>query len=289
MFYTPVLAESAQHPGFDGTVLVERVFLSDDPDTAVAETIERMARYVRADADSSTVQALAAQMRGGLRADVISRVWNWIRARVRFVPDSVNAAYVSGSPNVAEVLIRPVDMLRMRDAAGDCDDFSMLGAALFRALDIPVVFCTVAADPSQPDQFSHVYLYVDGSPFDSSHGAYLGWECPNRFGKILFWSVDTGMAMTRNGLGFTEAGVPWWQALVQQGTDIGLSIAKARYGVPPAGTVIQTADGTISTGVSPMTASSLNVGTSYGASGVPSWVWVAAAAFALFLVMGRRK
>jgi len=289
LVYTLSLAERVSHPGFDGPISAERVFLSDDPDTAVAETIERMARYVRADADSPSIQALASQMRGGSRADTIARVWNWIRARVRFVPDSANTGDAPNASNIAEVLIRPVDIIRMRDAAGDCDDFSMLGAALFRALGIPVLFCTVAADPTQPDQFSHVYLYVDGSPFDASHGAYLGWECPNRFGKILFWSVDNGMPIMRNGLGYAPAGSDWWQTLIQQGTDVGLSIAKARYGVPPPGTVIQIPDGMISTGVSPSGAALLNVGTSPGTAGLPMWVWLAAAALVVFMMMGRRK
>jgi hypothetical protein len=265
--------------------------LSDDPDTAVAETIEQMARYARADAGDPAIAVLARSMRGGSRADVIHRVWTWIKQRVRFVSDSVNAAHVTSSASVAEVLIRPIDIIRMRDAAGDCDDFSMLGAALFRALGIPVMFCTVAADASMPDQFSHVYLYVDGAPFDASHGSYQGWECPNRFGKIQFWSVDTGMPMINSGLGYAPAGTSnWWTDLVAQGTSVGLDIARARYGVPPPGTVIQTPTGMISTGVSPNTAGLLNVGTSPGSAGVPTWVWIAAAAAVLlFVMMGKRK
>lgn len=228
-------------------------------------------------------------MRGGARADVIHRVWTWIKQRVRFVPDSVNAGYVTSSPNVAEVLIRPIDLVLMQDAAGDCDDFSMLGAAIFRALGIPVCFCTVAADPSQPDQYSHVYLYVDGSPFDASHGTYQGWECPNRFGKIQFWSVETGMPIANNGgLGYAPAGgSAWWQGLLDQVSSVGLDIAKARYGVPPPGTVIQTAGGTISTGVSPQPGAVLNTGVN---SSFPSWLIPAVlAAVVLFVVMGRRK
>jgi len=94
--------------------------------------------------------------------------------------------------------------------------------------------------------------------------------------------------MTSGGLGFAPGGSSWWQDLLQQGTDIGLSIAKARYGVPPPGTVIQTPTGTISTGVYPNPGAVLNTGVSN--AGVPPWVWIAAlAAVLLFMTMGRRK
>ena len=42
--------------------------------------------------------------------------------------------------------------------AGDCDDFSMLTAALLEASGIPWEFVTVAADRDSPGRFSHVYV-----------------------------------------------------------------------------------------------------------------------------------
>src|SRR5690606_29217621 len=130
--------------GFTDPVRVQRVELSDDPDTAVAQTIERMARYAREDSERASIQRIAAACTA--QGDPVTAVWNWIRARVRFVPDRTIATDAGRSGDIAEVLIRPADIIQMHDAQGDCDDFSMLGAALFRACGVPVVFCTVAAD-----------------------------------------------------------------------------------------------------------------------------------------------
>lgn len=282
--------ERVNHPGFVGTVNLERRFLSDDPDTAVAETVALMAEYARADSESTTIRRIAEQLRGKDDADTIGRVWSWIRARVRFVPDRQVAEPISTSPTVAEVLIRPVDMVRMRDAQGDCDDFSMLGAALFRALGIPAVFVTVAADPAVPDQYSHVYLLVAGRGFDSSHGGFVGWECPNKFDKKTLWSVETGMPLTASaglgGLGLSEPSM--WADLLKQITGTGLQIVTSRYGVPPEGTVIQTADGSVSRATYPA-GFDLRLTPPAAATAVPGWVWLAVGAGALFMLAGRGR
>lgn len=293
-----------------------RTSLSDDPDTAVAQTIAQMAAYARVDSNSPMVRSLAAQLRGRTTSQTITHVWNWIRARVRFVPDRVLAAPIADSVNVAEVLIRPIDMLRMPDAQGDCDDFSMLGASIFLAAGVPVCFCTIAADPSAPAQFSHVYLLVNGAGFDSSHGPHVGWEAQNRFGRKQFWSVENGMPIhtQRSSSGLGDA-FNLQRSLGRLGDDDGVyitqlpgggavdsegnlynvpaantpstginygnlltsvigntfAILKARLAVPPPGTVIQTAQGTIATGVTPG-GFSLSPSGAFGT--IPSVVWI---------------
>lgn len=291
------------HPGFGVAVPSERSFLSDDPDTAVAQTIARMALYVRQDARTPEIKRLAGQLAGATPQESVFRVWNWIRARVRFVSDRELAAPISDNVSIAEVLIRPVDLIRMQDAQEDCDGFSMLGAALFLALGIPASFVTVAADPHSPNQFSHVYLWVNGAAFDASHGPFLGWEAQNRFGKRQLWSVQNGMPMMAQssrglrGLGDTPVSFPMvtggdsgfdWGSLISQGTQAGLSILKARYAVPPPGTLIQTQGGTIATAGAPGT-SAFSLSTSGGfASGIPSWVWIAGAGLVLLLVVKKK-
>lgn len=319
------------HPGFGVSVPVDRTFLSDDPDTAVAQTIARMAQYAREDSHSPYVLRLAAQLRGAADQETIQRVWNWIRARVRFVSDREIAAPISDSPSIAEVLIRPVDLVRMPDAQEDCDGFSMLGAALFVSLGIPVAFVTVAADPHSPDQYSHVYLWVNGAAFDSSHGPYLGWEAQNRFGKRQLWSVETGMPIMRGGgssLGMVRRGglgdvlcpdgttqptitdclnagsfpsggggatataPDFYQTLVTQGMSAALAILKARYAVPPPGTLITTRAGTIATagapgGVSPFGVSLTPAGVV--TQGVPGWAWIVGGGVLLFVLMRGKR
>lgn len=277
------------HPGFAEPVRVERMELSDDSDTAVAQTVALMAKLARRDAESPAVRQLCEQLRGVDQRDTIGRVWTWIKRRLRFVPDSHLSADIPNPSDISEVLVRPVDMLAMRDAKGDCDDFSMFGACLFRALGIPVLFCTVAADAAVPDQYSHVYLYVAGSPFDASHGNYIGWECPDRFGKKTLWSVETGMPLVATGLGMTEAPDNYWRDLLSQVTGTGLSIVTSRYGVPPEGTTIQTQGGILSR-VAPGGATATFPATAaQGASAIPSWMWIAAAAVVAFLLLKGRK
>jgi hypothetical protein len=203
----------AFHPAFAASVKFARAPLSDDPDTAVAQTIETMGRYVREDRSSRFFQSLAAQLRGQSHQQTKRNVFAWIKARVRFVNDSVIADLLRApesdldKSSIAEVLIRPLDIVRMVDPMGDCDDFSMLGACLLTAAGVHCAFVTLAADAREPSQYSHVYLVAEHEPFDSSHGPFVGWEARNRFGKRQLWSVETGMPITdRPGFGLGRAG-----------------------------------------------------------------------------------
>jgi hypothetical protein len=205
--------QSAYHPAFLAAINIGRAPLSDDPDTAVAQTIRQMSEYVCADRASPFFRSLARQLKGASSDDTIHNVWDWIKARVRFVPDSQIAAMLQlpasqlRHSSIAEVLIRPVDIVRMSDPMGDCDDFSMLGACLLTAAGIPCSFVTLAADAKEPLQFSHVYLETMGRAFDSSHGPFVGWEARNRFGRRQSWSVDNGMAIYRRpGFGLRGLG-----------------------------------------------------------------------------------
>ncbi|PJF28486.1 MAG: hypothetical protein CUN53_00095 [Phototrophicales bacterium] len=230
----------------------DRAELPADPDSAIARTIERMAALVRVDSELPAIRGLANQLRGPDCTATVQRVFDWIRGNVHFVQDAELAGAV-GLHQAVEVLIRPVDLVAMPAGRGDCDDFSMLGAAIFAALRYPVRFVTVAADAAAPDRFSHVYLLVWCAgrwvPFDSSHGQYVGWEVANQFHKRQVWGLD-GMAIVSidaelSGLGFVPpasvnpAGGAWWSGALQTGLDI----LKARYAVPPAGTTIQTQQG----------------------------------------------
>ncbi|TAJ99789.1 transglutaminase family protein [bacterium] len=258
------------HPGFMAEVAVSRQLLSDSPDLATAETISTMAAYVRADSRSEIVRRALheAVPEHSSVVEVARAVHRWIRARVRFVEDEVNAGPFLDRERArrAEVLIRPVDLLRMALPSGDCDDFVMLAAAMFRAAGIETEFVTVAASSGAPAQFTHVYLYVvdeRGSriPFDASHGPNAGWEVENRFNKLAAWPIDDpararGLAGTSKGVpmmgrlraaecgpvsaGYdvecagASGGVPWWQQLISGG----LNIASKRYAVPPQNTYV---------------------------------------------------
>lgn len=344
----------AFHPGFNALIKVGQTLLADEPDIAVAQTIDTMARYVREDRRHSWFQDLAGELRSTNADRTKENCFNWIKGRVRFLTDERIADQLHmdkaalGFSSIAEVLIRPVDIVRMVDPMGDCDDFSMLGACLLTACGLPCYFVTLAADSREPSQYSHVYVWA-GCAFDSSHGPYVGWEAQNRFGKRQLWSVENGMPiLARSGFGFhrgagfnglgqddstapitfypgTDTGIdtstmspgdaaalaaqaatlsqaagipttvsssgassatPWWAGTVNSTISNALSILKARFAVPPPGTLIQTKSGLISTAPTSLVTSLLPT----SASGVPSWIWLAlVAVVALMLLKGGRR
>ena len=221
---------------------------SDDDETRTAQTVGLMARYTREDSTSPIVHRAALDAIALLperdAAKEAAAVWRWIRDRVTFRDDSdlAAAAGISGVDTAtAEVLIRPVDILTMPHPVGDCDDYSMLAAAMLRALGIPSRFRTIAADQAEPENYSHIYVVAETPegeiPLDASHGPRPGWQAP-AVGKTRDWSIDPMSA----GLGFAER--PWWQTAINTGIKTTGNILTTRYAVPPAGTFVSGPEGT---------------------------------------------
>jgi hypothetical protein len=93
-----------------------------------------------------------------------------VRTLVRYVRDPVGQ----------EHLTTPVALVRQDRPQGDCDDFSMLTAALLGAVGIRTRFVTIGVSPLA---FAHVYLaaFIGGRwvPIDPiADGKPVGWECP---------------------------------------------------------------------------------------------------------------
>lgn len=211
------------HPAFGGLPLrYSFSALPDDPDSQVATTIGMMGRYARQDAFTPAIQADARQaMAECPGCSPEEAVFRFVRKRVSFREDEDNARPLTGLANgqeIVEVLIRPVDMSQMCAGngcrrAGDCDDYSMYGAALLLALGREPVFRTIAGDPNHPELYSHVYLvsYLpDGTrvPVDISHGKYVGWEAPTA-GRQREWSLGEEDLHTLV-LGLVAAAGWWW-------------------------------------------------------------------------------
>lgn len=221
------------HPAFAGPALftIEQRPPGDDDERNTLQTIRRMIEYIRADSGHPSVVRQAANATRG--TDPRPDVHRWIRAHVQYADDVELAKEISADPNSAEVLVRPVDLLAMPEPRGDCDDQSMLCAAMLQALGVRTWLKTIAADPDS-DRYSHVYVMADGPAgpmaLDCSHGAYAGWEA-RATGKTKLWPVEESRNM--NGLGFTDStDTNWWQGLITTGMDISGDIFKTRYGVP---------------------------------------------------------
>lgn len=208
------------HPAL-GPVRYQVTEVSDDPDTQVEQVIGMMRGYSLADAKSPMFRQDVLQCSSMGYGDPVSDVWSYLNrfsgARgMRFVSDETTGAAWDETYRwrpLVEALIRPVDQAWLSNPQGDCDDFSMYGAAQLAARGVPCSFATVAADDSDPSAYSHVYLVAypqsgmyagQRVPMDLSHGHALGWECANRFGKFREWPVTGGVNML--GLGLIAVG-----------------------------------------------------------------------------------
>lgn len=166
-------------------------------DRATADTVQIMAELARRGARSTIVFDAVAEAwaQSGLTEDSSDRdiakaLFNWVKRNVQFVEDeSLIQLWTGEVVSNKELLIAPERLLLMRPPQGDCDDFSTLLAAMLLSVGIPTSFVTIAADPTMPDRFSHVYVRVslprgEILNIDASHGPYLGWESPEKYREV---------------------------------------------------------------------------------------------------------
>lgn len=174
-----------------GTVIQEKIPTAaavGDLETATAQTVAKMCEYIDAGARDSIVRAWAAQainMYGCGRDDAAMKVWAvfWlVKHAVEYVHDEPRLQRL-GEGAALDLLIAPAVLVRTRKPKEDCDGFTMLICAMLRALLVECYIVTVAADPSDPSRWSHVFALAkldDGSymAVDGSHGAFPGWMVP---------------------------------------------------------------------------------------------------------------
>lgn len=172
----------------------DRPMSTDDVETA--QTIRYMDELATADADDpavyiATCEALDA---AGLNHHsdplaIAQAFYWWLKRTIRYVPTP------GTSPLVDQTLIAPTATLAMPEPIGDCPQFSMLAAAMFRVCCIPCLYVTIAAEPRAPEQWSHVYNTVEVYPgvflpFDSSNGPEPGAEYAQPFKRRVWPSIN---------------------------------------------------------------------------------------------------
>lgn len=176
---------------------IERTPASSDTDTLTRQTIAKMTEHIRADIYDPGVQmcmSAAIEKLGRGRRDPFSCAWAvfwFLKHRVKRASDEA-ALFRLGEPDQADMLIAPSLLLQMRDAAEDCDGFTMCAAAMLAYAGIENCLVTVACDPRDPKRWSHVFGMVrmkDGTwmPLDCSHGNGPGWMVPP--GRIYRWQA----------------------------------------------------------------------------------------------------
>lgn len=203
---------------------------NDDDNTA--QTIELMREMAALDSTNPAVieatrQAIGDETRPAEKA---ARIFGFIKTRVEFQEDALTAALAGlPRPGDAEVLIRPADILRMPRPAGDCDDFTMLAVSMMTAAQVPARITAIEQDAERPGYFSHVFAeaFINGTwtPFDASHGDYLGWSA-RPTGKVKSW------AAAMKGQTMQQSNMHGWEDLLNKGIDITGRILVPRLAVP---------------------------------------------------------
>jgi hypothetical protein len=131
---------------------------------------------------AAQLKKLAHQSPGPLDRRIAWETWWFVKHRVRYLSDDWGVLGLCGETGKMDYLVSPPVLLAMRRPAGDCDDFSMLIAALLEVNGIDWEIVTVAVDRSDPERWSHVYvraLLPEGPlSLDAVSGDYPGWEVP---------------------------------------------------------------------------------------------------------------
>jgi predicted transglutaminase-like cysteine proteinase len=165
-----------------------------------AETVAIMAKLAMGDwgARSERIRALAlaiVRVAGSAGKDYLAEVLaihRWVQTTIRYTRDPIGQETVQTPEYTAFV-----------NQAGDCDDFSVLEAALLGALGHPTRFVTIGY---KPQAFSHVYLEVQvrgrWMPLDPIMADKpVGWEAPNpTLRKVFPINRAEGFDPTRENL-----------------------------------------------------------------------------------------
>ena len=135
------------------------------------------------------------------RLGQIRAVYDWVLRNFYFVSDPVS-----------KEALRPTrDLLEMM--AGDCDDINgNVLPALLGSIGYETRFVTVAADPSDPESFSHIYAEVllDGQwiPVDAARPGTSFGLAPSQWFRREWWSITDDAHEDYPGAGQVLASAP---------------------------------------------------------------------------------
>lgn len=170
-----------------------------DTDRSTSETIGKMIVLARSSSQSPLIASivdtcLSSSRNKTSQRDLARSIYWWVKNHIRFVEDETVLGSQLGYQDVnQELLISPEVLVTMPIPMGDCDDFSMLIAALLCCAHIRCMFVTIAADEVLPWKFSHVFpvALLDSGymTMDASHGNSPGWEYGKQF-RRMEWLIN---------------------------------------------------------------------------------------------------
>ena len=161
-----------------GVTVSERQADYLDNELSTAQTVQEMCGLIAAAAKDPLVRAVALEC-----GATPESVWAWVKKNVRFETDEAQLWRTLRRRDELELLISPSVLLRAKDRAGDCDDFTMLLCSMLLCLGVQPLIKTFKCDRREPWRWAHVCAVAvieDGSlmTLDASHGKYPGWEVP---------------------------------------------------------------------------------------------------------------
>lgn len=170
----------------------ERFGLTGDPDTDTARTVAIMCDHIKGGAADPVVQQYAQQAAQQFAAvagesgpgALAACAWWWCKTYIKFVHHESLLQKHLGEAGHLQGLISPDALVRMSKPQGDCAIFTDMLCAFLRVFGIKYEIVTVAVNPREPSEYSHVFAYAvlpDGRrlPLDASHGDYPGWQVPS--------------------------------------------------------------------------------------------------------------
>jgi hypothetical protein len=162
-------------------------------DAGVAQTIGLMRQIIDDAVKDPVVNGVAIDFVRGV-TDTFSRdqkaqaIYTAVAMRWTYVEDPVG-------PFGPKETLRPVRLL-LQTFAGDCDDATMLICSLCGTIGIPCRIVTIAADPSSPREFSHVYPEAEIAPnrfvaMDVARPGSSYASAPPRYFRKRVWSLES--------------------------------------------------------------------------------------------------
>ena len=169
-------------------------------DQGVSQTIDVIRQIVDDAVKDPVVNAAAISLVRGVdqfdRDAKAHALYEAVASRFYYVEDPVG-------PFGAKETLRPVRVL-LQNWAGDCDDASVLIASLLGTIGIPSRVVTIAADPSAPEEFSHIYPEAETFPgmwvaMDIARPGSAYGSAPQKYFRKRVWSLTDRAYQDMNG------------------------------------------------------------------------------------------
>jgi len=132
-------------------------YLIDTPDTdeGIAQKVKIISELIRRDATYPDVQYIANQLRGMNDIETINNVYDFMQKKMKYVSDPPDKDLFISAYRQLENYYSSLGY-----AIGDCDDHTIFGGTILKALGFRIRPVTTATMNSVDGSFNHVFLQV---------------------------------------------------------------------------------------------------------------------------------